>query len=335
MIPKAAPCCAGPPPSSPPEVDTTWSDELEALRAETRRFSDALKMSLADVPPLETTPPQVSRYLRMSGEGAYPAPVFLDHAEDRVIGTGASIPVRVIVPDTVNGVYLHFHGGGWVLGNRSSQDEMLDRVARRANVAVVSVEYPLAPEHPYPAGPDACEEAALWLAENSAAQFDTTNLVIGGDSAGAHLAALTLVRLRDRHDAARAYKGANLIYGWYDLTLTPSAARWDEQLVLTPGSLRWFCDCFLGARSMEERRAPEISPMYADLVGLPPALFTAGTRDPLIDDSLFMAARWELAGNQADLALYPEEVHGFAKFPSPSAAIANDRCDGFVRNCVS
>jgi len=312
-----------------------WSEELDGLRTETRSFSDDLKKGFAAVPPLESTPPQVSRALRMSGEGAYPAPILLDHAEDRTVGANGDIPVRVIIPDTVKGVYLYIHGGGWVLGNRSSQDEMLDRIATRADVAVVSVEYPLAPEHPYPAGPDVCEQAALWLAENAGTEFATSNLVIGGDSAGAHLAALTLIRLRDHHDAAKAYRGANLVYGWYDLTLTPSAARWDEQLILTPGNLRWFCDSFLGDRSVDERRAPSISPMYADLSGLPPALFTAGTRDPLVDDSLFMAARWGLAGNKADLALYPEEVHGFTRLPSPTADIANARCDAFVRDLVN
>lgn len=311
-----------------------WSKELEGLRSDTRAFGDALKEQFAGVPPLESTPPQVSRDLRMSGEGAFPAPIFLDHGEERMIGPDGDIGARVFLPDTVNGVYLHIHGGGWVIGNRLSHDLMLDRIARTASVAVVSVEYPLAPEDPYPAGPDVCEGAALWLAESAEAEFTTSNLVIGGESAGAHLAAMTLLRLRDKHDAAGAYCGANLMYGLFDLSLTPSAVRWDEQLVLTPGNLRWFVDCFLGDRSMEERRDATVSPLYADLSGLPPALFTVGTRDPLLDDSLFMAARWQVAGNEADLAVYPEEVHGFTSLPSPMADIANARCDTFVRSCV-
>src|SRR5205085_4948857 len=113
-------------------------------------------------------------------------------------GRAGDIPVRVFVPPTVRGVYLHIHGGGWVLGAFDQSDVALWKLARHAELAVVSVEYRLAPEHPFPAGPDDCEDAALWLIEHAADEFGVTDLCIGGESAGGPLAALTLLRIRDR-----------------------------------------------------------------------------------------------------------------------------------------
>ena len=77
----------------------------------------------------------------------------------------------------------------------------------------------------------------------------------------------------------------------------------------------WFADCFLPGMTDDERRDPDISPLYADLRDLPPALFSCGTMDPLLDDSLFMESRWRAAGNEARLSLWPEGVHAFTAFP--------------------
>ena len=134
---------------------------------------------------------------------------------------GNEIPLRIIAPANPRGVYLHIHGGGWVLGGADLQDPMLERIADNAGLAVVSVEYRLAPEHPYPAGPDDCEAAAVWLTRHAKAEFGTDALTIGGESAGGHLAAVTLLRMRDRHGYT-GFRGANLVYGAYDMTMTPS-----------------------------------------------------------------------------------------------------------------
>ncbi len=82
--------------------------------------------------------------------------------------------------------------------------------------------------------------------------------------------------------------------------------------------------------SIEERRVPSISPLYADLRGLPPALFSVGTADALLDDTLFMYERWTAAGNEARLDVYPESLHGFDTFPTAMAAEARQRIDGFI-----
>jgi acetyl esterase/lipase len=96
------------------------------------------------------------------------------------------------------GVYLHLHGSGWVLGGADMQDPMLERIADNTGQAVVAVEYRLAPEHLYPAGPNDCE-AAAWLVQNGKKEFGTDALTIGGESAGGHLTAVTILRMRDRH----------------------------------------------------------------------------------------------------------------------------------------
>jgi acetyl esterase/lipase len=274
------------------------------------------------MPPVHTVEPAVSRRQRAEGNSMIPVPEKLDHAIDRTIpGPAGEIPLRMIVPDDVGGVYLHLHGGGWTLGAADQQDALLDFIARELGVAVVSVGYRLAPEDPYPAGPDDCEAAATWLLDHARDELGSDRLLIGGESAGAHLSAVTLLRMRDRHGAADRFLGANLVFGLYDFGLTPSVRRWGERnLVLSTPVIEWFTDCFLGDMPPEQRRGPDISPLHADLSDLPPAFFTVGELDPLLDDSLFMAARWHAAGNHAEIVICPESIHGFIAFPNDIGA---------------
>src|SRR6476620_10002422 len=151
-----------------------------------------------------------ARELRRSG-ALLPQPLYISRlAEDRVV---AGVPVRVFTPPDVGGTYLHLHGGGFVYGSARFQDERLERLALACRVEVVSVEYRLAPEDPYPAAPDDCEAVALWLAGR-----DDVPLAIGGGSAVANLAVTPLVRLRDRH-VFTSFRAAALSCGVYDLSL--------------------------------------------------------------------------------------------------------------------
>ncbi|MCO5967805.1 alpha/beta hydrolase [Actinoallomurus soli] len=290
---------------------TTGTDVAE----ETRAFNDELAALYAAAPQLhEVDDPPASRAARARGEGPLAPPGRLAEGRDRTIpGRAGPIPVRVFTPAEVRGVYLHFHGGGWTLGTADSQDPMLWRLATEAGVAVVSVDYRLAPEHPYPNGPDDCEDAARWLIGAAGPEFGAERLVIGGESAGAHLAAVTLLRLGE---AASAFRAAQLTFGAYDLSMTPSQRRWGERnLALSTPVIQWFTANFLPGMSLEDRRAPDVSPLYADLSGLPPARFVVGTQDPLLDDTLFMAARWRAAGNATELEVVAEAPHGFVGFP--------------------
>jgi acetyl esterase len=203
------------------------------------------------------------------------------------------------------------------------------RIAQNCQVATVSVDYRLAPEYPYPAGLDDCQAVALWLADHGNEEFGTKRLLIGGESAGATLSVATMLRMRDQ-SSFTGFSGASLTYGVYDLTGTPSSRYWGEErpLILTSKTLEWFNENYA---PRDLWRDPYISPLYADLHGLPKALFTVGTLDPLLDDSLFMASRWTAAGNDAELAVYPGGIHAFNAFPTSLAEKANNRILDFIK----
>jgi len=314
----------------------TWLKVSDDLLEESRNLNAMIERLLAAAPSIHTVPPEVTRAMRAEGKGIFPAPIRLEEGQNRTIpGPAGDIRLRVFVPERIEGAYLHIHGGGFVLGGADEQDLLLHTIAGRANVAVASVEYRLAPEHPFPAGPDDCEAAACWLIENAKREFGADRLVIGGESAGAHLSALTLLRLRERHGAAGAFCGANLVFGVFDLGMTPSQRNWGERnLILSTPIMRWFNEMFTPGLTPEDRRDPAISPLYADLRGLPPALFSVGDQDPLLDDSLFMSARWRAAGNAAELVVYPESMHAFHAFPTGIARMAIETQVAFVRRVI-
>lgn len=305
-------------------MEIAWLDVTDEQRAQARGVVEAVEQVTAMVPPVHTVDPAESRRQRAEGAGVLPVPEKLDHAVDRTVpGPAGEVPIRMVIPADVGGVYLHIHGGGWTLGAADQQDALLDFFATHVGVAVVSVDYRLAPEHPYPASPDDCEAVAAWLLDNAGNEFGSDRLLIGGESAGAHLSAVTLLRMRDRHGAADRFLAANLVFGMYDFGLTPSVRRWgDRNLVLSTPIIEWFADNFLGGMTPEQRQHPDISPLQADLTGLPPAFFTVGALDPLLDDSLFMASRWSTAGNEAELVICPESVHGFIAFPHDIAVLS-------------
>jgi len=243
-----------------------------------------------------------------------------------------AIPVRVLVPEVVNGVYLQFHGGGMVLGDALYSDAQNELIARECNLAVVSVNYRRAPENPYRAAPDDCEAVALWLARNGQSEFGTDSLIIGGESAGGNLAAVTLLRLRDRHHI-RPFKAANLVFGVYDFAGTPSCNIIGRtSIALNSRRMIWFGQNYMA--DAQRLREPDISPLWADLSGLPPALFTVGTLDPLLDDSMFMHGRWLAAGNKSEIAIYPGGTHLFTTQPTPTGRQAFARIREFLKSAA-
>jgi acetyl esterase/lipase len=194
-----------------------------------------------------------------------------------------------------------------VFGSSEVQDPMLERIVKSTGMACASVEYRLAPENPYPAAWDDCESVAVWLVKNAKSEFGTEILTIGGESAGATLAVATLLRLRDCH-GYNSFRATSLAYGNFDASMTPS--QWlapDKGVPVSlvgKISLLKFVEAFLPAGM--NPRDPDVSPLYANLSHMPSAIFTIGTIDPLLDDSLFLYARWIAAGNEAELAIYPD-----------------------------
>jgi acetyl esterase len=315
-----------------PAVDAAAIEEARAFNAELERM-------LAELPLPHTIPASVTRQARREGRGFFPAPEFLPQAREIVApGRAGDIRLRVLAPEgEATGIYVHIHGGGMCLGACDEQDIRLWDLVQATNLCVASVEYRLAPEHPYPAGPDDCEDAAVWLLEHGPSELDAPGIfAIGGESAGGYMSAVTLLRLRDRHDAARSFRAANLVYGVYDQSLTPSQRLWGARyLVLSTPLIQWFGDQYLPNVPRDERRDPDMSPLYADLHDLPPAIFTVGDLDPLLDDTLFMEARYRAAGNETELRIYPEGVHAFNYFPLALARACNEDQYRFLRERVA
>ena len=213
-------------------------------------------------------------------------------------------------------VTVYIHGGGWTFGAPDQADRRCLRLARALGAQSVGVAYRLAPEHPWPAGGEDALAGVLFGLEE-AKRLGGLPVFITGDSAGAHLAAVSLLRLRAM-GRLEEITAAALIYGCFDLRMTPSMANWGERnLILSGPIVEWFSGNFLGRdkeRAAALAASPEVSPLLADLSAMPPALFQVGDLDPLLDDSLFMAERWRAAGSEAELLVWPGAIHGFDYF---------------------
>lgn len=305
-------------------IDETLLTHVE----ETRRFNEQYAEAMA-ASPLGFATAEEAVLTRAALDAAV-ADLPSDRIQPEVLEVGAADPavtVRVFTPDRVDGVCVQFHMGAWVVGSARACDERSAEIAERCSVAVVSVEYRMVPEHLPPAQLDDALNVIDWVRDGADGRLGDVPIVLIGESAGATLAVLSLLALRGSGRLADDIVGAALAYGLYDVSGGPSQ-RLDE------AALAVFSDAqslVYPGLSAEERRAPSISPLYADLTGLPPALFSVGTADALLDDTLFMYERWTAAGNAAHLDVYPESLHGFDTFPTSMATEARRRIDAFVQ----
>lgn len=313
----------------------TSREALGAPDPETLALVAALEETLRDAPPPWTLDINAVRKLRAEGKGVLPIQGPLPEGRWEAFDAAAlgapGGPGRVRRTDppgdpAPRGVFLHIHGGGWTYGAADQADGRCLAMAGAAGLRTLSVAYRLAPEHPWPA----CLKDCLAAARHAGAVADQLGgvpLFIGGDSAGGHLALCVLQRLRDGEAADQALfrriAGAALLYGCFDLALTPSARDWGERaLVLSTPIIRWFAANLLQDETPAD--SPRVSPLRASFAALPPALLLCGAADPLLDDTLQAAEAWRAAGGAAELALWPGAPHAFDYFTGagPGAPVA-------------
>ncbi|WP_266077043.1 alpha/beta hydrolase [Haladaptatus caseinilyticus] len=228
-----------------------------------------------------------------------------------ITGPRGDIPIRVYRPDVQEApVVVFYHGGGWVLGTLDSIDGVCRELANRANCVVVSVDYRLAPEHPFPAGVDDAFAALEWV-ESHADSFggDPSRLGVAGTSAGGNLAAVTALR-------AHEFDGPSLAHQCLLYPITNHAFDTDSYVengdgpLLSRADMEWFWDHYL--RSPVDGANPFASPLRAsDLSGLPPATVVTCGYDPLRDEGIAYADRLAEADVQVRHNHYPGMAHGF------------------------
>ena len=264
--------------------------------------------TVADLAAVRAAQDRVGAFL---GEGSVP----LQRERDLSLpGPHGQIPCRLYLPDGGDGAPLlvYAHGGGFMQGSIPSWDHFLRDLVRQSGVAVLSVDYKLAPEHRFPV---AFEEmvAVCRLAARDGSGFgiDPARLATGGDSAGANLALAAALALRD--EGIRAVRFMLLIYGVYSTDSdSPSWQRFGRGAGLSQTQMRWIWETYLQSPAqMSDWRA---APILADLKGLPPAHLIVGSLDPLQDDSAALAAKLEAAGVRHTLTVYPGINHGFIRY---------------------
>ncbi|MBB5081484.1 alpha/beta hydrolase [Nonomuraea endophytica] len=234
----------------------------------------------------------------------------------RVIdGPGGPITLRIHTPTSGNGaMVVHFHGGGWVSGSPREADFICSTIAEGTGAIVVSVDYRLAPAHPYPAGLEDCYAALVWVSENAAALGgDAARIAVAGESAGGNLAAGVTLLARDRRGPAIRHQA--LLYPATDATMSAPSHRVNANAPwLTAAGVRNAYHHYLPPGI--NRTDPGVSPLHAtDHRGLPLAAIVVAGHDPLHDDGVWYAERLRQAGVPVDLFDYPRMVHGFANVP--------------------
>lgn len=233
---------------------------------------------------------------------------------DLLVPGAPPVPIRIFTPETLapRPVLVWLHPGGFVAGSVDDIDGVCRTLAADGRCTVVSVEYRLAPECPFPAALDDVDAALAWVVRHEdLLGIDSGRMAVGGQSAGATLAAAIALRLRE--ERRHSPKLQVLAYPVLDPGLAASSYEENDGRLFTRADLRWYWDCYLGGQRAEI--SPLAAPLYAeDLEGLPEALILAAGHDPARDDSRHYARRLRSAGVPCELAEYPGTIHAFLSF---------------------
>jgi acetyl esterase len=306
------------PTTARPQIDPTLKALVDAFPM-TFKASDGVEVARARLRQLKA-PPEMLPDLRI---------------DNRIAGHGevTGVPVRIYWPSSEPGnlpIVVFYHGGGFALGDLDTHDAVARAHAVGADAIVVSVDYRLAPEHPFPAGLDDCWAALQWTAEHATELGgDPTRIAVAGDSAGGNLAAVIAQRARDEGGPTLAFQ---LL--WYptitaDLSL-PSFTENADAPILDRDVIDAFLSWYIPGVDISDPKAlpAALAPCNAaDFTGLPPAFIGSAEHDPLRDDAALYAELLNAAGTPAELSNEPTLVHGYVSFALiiPAAAEATNR----------
>jgi acetyl esterase len=271
------------------------------------------------LPPMHTLTPIDARafYRDRRAFTQPPAPEVGEVRELSCDGPRGSIPLRLYRPIDASReraaalpVLVYYHGGGWTIGDLDTHDVLCRQLCNGSGAAVVSVDYRMGPEHPFPAAGDDCLAATYWVRSHAAGLgLDASRLAIGGDSAGGNLAAFVAIAARDAGDLPIAFQ--LLIYPATDqrrahLSHTTNGSDY----VLTTETIAYYHDNYFGAtgNDLDWRASPLLRD---DLSRLPPSLVLTAGFDPLRDEGLDYADRLVAAGNRATYVCFERQIHGF------------------------
>lgn len=265
-------------------------------------------MAEAGLPAVADCTPAEARAMSVARRAMRPAPAKprIGRVEEVILpAPHGQMAARLYLPVAAPaGMIVYFHGGGWVLGDLESVDAVAHVLVAASGWGVLSVDYRLAPEHPFPAALDDAWAAVQW----AAAQYSLP-LMVGGDSAGANLATASALRARDAGGPRLA--GQILFYPVTDHDFDTRSYRENGTgaYSLTTRDMRWFWDCYADAG---QRGDPQASPLRADdLSGMPPAYLVVAGYDPLRDEGIAYAERLRAAGTAVMLRRYDTMIHGF------------------------
>ncbi|MFV0384737.1 alpha/beta hydrolase [Paracoccus sp. (in: a-proteobacteria)] len=308
---------------------------IVAMHPSARALIDQM-IALAPEPLYQMTPPEARAAFDDRHSRLVRPAISVGHTVSRRFpGAQAEVPVRLYYPvgaaDEDLPVLVYFHGGGWVIGNLETVDALCHDLCAQAQAVVVSVDYRLAPEHPFPA---AIEDGQAVLdalrAEAGALRVDARRIFVAGDSAGGNIAAsLALIEA----DAGHSLAGQVLIYPVTDVSTTHSSMlRFASGLNLDAATMQWFGDCYLPDPEM--RSDWRASPLLARMTAPPaPALVVTAGYDPLLDEGAAYATRLASAGTPVEYLCFATQIHGFATQTAVSSEgyLLRDVIAGFLR----
>lgn len=296
-------------------MSTAESTRSMSLDSTTAAFLE--KLEAQGGPPLYTLSPAEARNVLLNVQRV---PVKMPPAEieDRTLSGGPTgeIALRIVRPQGVSGtlpIVMHFHGGGWVLGDATTHDRLVREIATKAQAAVVFVDYARSPEARYPVALEQCYAATVWAAKQGAAlNLDGSRLALVGDSVGGNLVAASALLLKQRGGPQIALQV--MFYPVTDANLdTPSYRQFGGgDYWLSRDAMRWFWDSY--APDVNVRSQPTVSPLRASpeqLRGQPPALVITDENDVLRDEGEAYAHKLMAAGVRVTATRYLGTIHDF------------------------